>query len=256
MKPSRAGSSRVARREKKVVLKRAAEVCTAMGVQPYVLKFWEGEFPQLRRRLDNKRQYDATALRIAGEIHELVDVRGMTLAEARHVLSERWPDGAESPVAPHAKVGSPSQGATESADDQQQGEPVDDRLRRAEERIETLQGELRRLRTADTDRERLRREVERLRSELVGEADGDPTGRAESGAEVSGDEAVGPSGLLSEVDSALEEARRVSKAIDELLLSLTPSRTGSHRPESDESLGDEPGEATRPPGKRPGSRRA
>jgi hypothetical protein len=224
-------------------------------VQPYVLKFWEGEFPQLGRRIDSKRQYDATALRIAGEIHELVDVRGMTLAEARHVLSERWPDGVDAPVAPQGKAGPQKQEARESSDALQPGEPVDDRLKKAEERIETLQGELRRLRTADTDRERLRREVERLRRELVGEADGDTAGRTESGAEVSSDDTVVPSGLLGEVDAALEEARRVSRAIDELLVSLTPSRAGSQPSEPADCAGDEPGESAANPSQRPSSRR-
>lgn len=70
---------------------RPADVCAQLEIQPYVLKFWEGEFPQLGRRVGSKRQYDPQALEVAREICRMVQEESLTLAEARQFLEEKYP---------------------------------------------------------------------------------------------------------------------------------------------------------------------
>jgi DNA-binding transcriptional MerR regulator len=74
---------------------KAADVCQIAQVQPYVLRSWEKEFPDLG-------QPTPTGLRIYGRadvervlrIRELVYVEGLTLAGARRRLEEAEPDAA------------------------------------------------------------------------------------------------------------------------------------------------------------------
>jgi len=70
---------------------KAADICKELGIQSYVLKFWESEFPQLGKRLDEKRVYDAEAVEIAREIHRLIDLERCSLVEARRTIDDSHP---------------------------------------------------------------------------------------------------------------------------------------------------------------------
>ena len=78
---------------------KAADVCQLAQVQPYVLRSWEAEFPDLG-------QITAGGLRIYGRadvervlrIRELVYVEGLTLAGARRRLEETVDDLPTSPL--------------------------------------------------------------------------------------------------------------------------------------------------------------
>lgn len=68
---------------------KAADVCQIVQIQPYVLRTWEAEFPDLGQatpagaRVYTKRDVERVRL-----IHELVYGEGLTLAGARRRLEE------------------------------------------------------------------------------------------------------------------------------------------------------------------------
>jgi len=70
---------------------RAAAVCREFGLQPYVLRFWEGEIPQLGRRIGPKRLYGPVERRIVAELKRLIEGEGRTIAEARDRIATLFP---------------------------------------------------------------------------------------------------------------------------------------------------------------------
>ena len=69
---------------------RAAEVCDFAKVQPYVLRSWEGEFPDLgiARTAGGPRVYRRMDVEQVMRIKHLLLVEGLTLAGARRRLEE------------------------------------------------------------------------------------------------------------------------------------------------------------------------
>jgi DNA-binding transcriptional MerR regulator len=78
---------------------KAAEVCEAAEVQPYMLRSWEGEFPQLGQvpAGGGPRLYGRADVEMVLRIKSLVFGEGLTLAGARRRLEE-MADPAEPPV--------------------------------------------------------------------------------------------------------------------------------------------------------------
>lgn len=62
-----------------------------LGLKPFVLRFWETEFPMLKpiRTPKGQRLYTEEHLRLAREIQRLMHQEGMTLEGARRKLAER-----------------------------------------------------------------------------------------------------------------------------------------------------------------------
>lgn len=86
------------------------DVCRIADVQPYVLRYWESEFPSLAadRSLPGPRTYSARELRIIEVIKKLLYDEGYTIAGAKKKLEveleERPADGrAEETPAPRAR---------------------------------------------------------------------------------------------------------------------------------------------------------
>ena len=80
---------------------KAAEVCEIAKVQPYVLRTWEAEFPDLgvAKSAGSPRVYRRADVEQVVRIKHLLLVEGLTLAGARKKLSEDTaPVGADSPV--------------------------------------------------------------------------------------------------------------------------------------------------------------
>ena len=75
-----------------------AELC---GVEAYVLRFWESQFPQLKPNKSGtgQRLYRRRDVELALEIKRLVHAEGYTLAGARTVLDaeQRRPNGRHNP---------------------------------------------------------------------------------------------------------------------------------------------------------------
>ena len=74
-------------------LYKALEVCEATGLQPYVLRSWEKEFPGIgvQRSPESPRLYRQSDLEHVQRIKELVFAEGLTLAGARRRLEESAP---------------------------------------------------------------------------------------------------------------------------------------------------------------------
>jgi DNA-binding transcriptional MerR regulator len=95
--PENSGTSEIPNR----ALFKAAEVCEIVKVQPYVLRSWESEFPELgvAKTAGGPRVYRRADVERAMRIRHLLLVEGLTLAGARRRLEEE-----EAPVAADAPL--------------------------------------------------------------------------------------------------------------------------------------------------------
>ena len=78
---------------------KAAELCGIAGVQPYVLKSWEAEFPELtsKKRKDGSRVYGRPQVELVLQIKRLLFVDGLTLGAARRKLEKERQEHAPEP---------------------------------------------------------------------------------------------------------------------------------------------------------------
>jgi DNA-binding transcriptional MerR regulator len=69
------------------------EVSELCGVKPYVLRYWEQEFTQLKpmKRRGNRRYYQHHEVLLIRRIRELLYEQGFTISGARNRLSELAP---------------------------------------------------------------------------------------------------------------------------------------------------------------------
>jgi DNA-binding transcriptional MerR regulator len=85
----------------KRALFKSAEVCELLKVQPYVLRTWEAEFPDLgvAKAAGGPRVYRRQDVQQVLRIKDLLLVEGLTLAGARRRLEEELtPVGADAPA--------------------------------------------------------------------------------------------------------------------------------------------------------------
>jgi len=70
---------------------RIGEVSRIIGVEPYVLRYWENEFPQIRpNRADtNQRTYQKKDLEVIMEIKRLLYEEKLTIEGARQRLRQK-----------------------------------------------------------------------------------------------------------------------------------------------------------------------
>lgn len=70
---------------------RIGEVSRIVGVEPYVLRYWEGEFPRVRpaRADSNQRTYQRKDLELLLEIKRLLYEEKLTIKGARKRLQSR-----------------------------------------------------------------------------------------------------------------------------------------------------------------------
>ena len=75
------------------------EVSELCGVKPYVLRYWEQEFTQLKpvKRRGNRRYYQHHEVLLIRRIRDLLYEQGFTINGARHRLES---DALSSPTAP------------------------------------------------------------------------------------------------------------------------------------------------------------
>ncbi|MCH9648059.1 MAG: MerR family transcriptional regulator [Deltaproteobacteria bacterium] len=109
------------------------EACKEMDIQPYVLRYWETEFPALapNKSRSGQRVYSENELGIIRRIKELLYVEGYTIAGAKKRLDSELADGG--PLLREA------QGSDEEASASEESAPLDSELDTvAVERIKTL----------------------------------------------------------------------------------------------------------------------
>lgn len=86
-------------------LYKAAEVCDITGLQPYVLRSWEKEFPGIGiQKSADLRVYRQSDVDQVARIKELVFSEGLTLSGARRRLEASSPPPAATPDAEMAEV--------------------------------------------------------------------------------------------------------------------------------------------------------
>lgn len=100
---------------------RIGEVCRLVKLEPYVLRFWESEFPTLSpaKGANGRRMYRKKNVEMVVTIKDLLYERGFTIAGARKVLSSRKNDTAAAlpPVASSPKTqAQPARPAPEKLD--------------------------------------------------------------------------------------------------------------------------------------------
>lgn len=78
-------------------LLKAAEVCELTGLQPYVLRSWEKEFPGIgvQKSADSPRLYRQSDVEQVQRIKQLVFTEGLTLAGARRRIEDERPGAIE-----------------------------------------------------------------------------------------------------------------------------------------------------------------
>lgn len=83
-----------------------SEVAEMVGVKPYVLRFWEKEFPTLKPKKNNagNRMYQKKEIEFARQIKELLYERGFTIAGARTNLKTERKEARTNPHHPEATV--------------------------------------------------------------------------------------------------------------------------------------------------------
>src|SRR6478735_1916154 len=91
----------------KRALFKAAEVCDLLKLQPYVLRSWEAEFPDLgvAKSPGSPRVYRREDVEQVQKIKHLLLVEGLTLAGARRKLEEDAPPGGTDPAAIDELIG-------------------------------------------------------------------------------------------------------------------------------------------------------
>jgi DNA-binding transcriptional MerR regulator len=78
------------------------EVSDLCGVKPYVLRYWEQEFTQLKpmKRRGNRRYYQHHEVLLIRRIRELLYEQGFTISGARNRLSEMTQSRGDTDAAP------------------------------------------------------------------------------------------------------------------------------------------------------------
>lgn len=73
-----------------------SEVCERLGLEPHVLRYWEGEFPQLqpRKNRSGRRSYTHEDIAVAERIQFLVREEKFTIEGARQQM-ERHAGGGD-----------------------------------------------------------------------------------------------------------------------------------------------------------------
>ena len=89
------------------------EVSELCGVKPYVLRYWEQEFTQLKpmKRRGNRRYYQHHEVLLIRRIRELLYDQGFTISGARNRLSESATSRAAAAARDEAATPGPLNGA-------------------------------------------------------------------------------------------------------------------------------------------------
>lgn len=108
------------------------EVSVLCGVKPYVLRYWEQEFTQLKpvKRRGNRRYYQHHEVLLIRRIRELLYDQGFTISGARNRLAEQAPRAERSngDVVLAAEPGDDELGAAAQAEATTEGKAAPEKL--------------------------------------------------------------------------------------------------------------------------------
>ncbi len=99
------------------------EVSELCGVKPYVLRYWEQEFTQLRpvKRRGNRRYYQHHEVLLIRRIRELLYEQGFTISGARNRLSEVTPGRRHDDFVPPGQAAALTDSESDAAADDEPG---------------------------------------------------------------------------------------------------------------------------------------
>jgi DNA-binding transcriptional MerR regulator len=99
------------------------EVCKLANVQPYMLRFWGTEFPQLEagKSTTGQRLYSRDQVELILEIRRLLFDEGLTIAGARKKVAAMEEGGEVAPPAELEVELAPADAAPEAGDDDEEG---------------------------------------------------------------------------------------------------------------------------------------
>src|SRR3954464_892666 len=94
------------------------EVSELCGVKPYVLRYWEQEFTQLKpmKRRGNRRYYQHHEVLLIRRIRELLYEQGFTISGARNRLTDVAATRHELPSRPATEPGKAAPGTVDGGD--------------------------------------------------------------------------------------------------------------------------------------------
>jgi DNA-binding transcriptional MerR regulator len=94
------------------------EVSELCGVKPYVLRYWEQEFTQLKpmKRRGNRRYYQHHEVLLIRRIRELLYEQGFTISGARNRLTDVAATRQEAPARAPAEAAKTQRGAAHDGD--------------------------------------------------------------------------------------------------------------------------------------------
>ena len=92
------------------------EACKELGIQPYVLRYWETEFPALApsKSRSGQRVYSEKELEVIKRIKQLLYEEGYTIAGAKKKLETELVDGSLPDAAEPAEMATASEAAEEA----------------------------------------------------------------------------------------------------------------------------------------------
>jgi DNA-binding transcriptional MerR regulator len=130
-----AGTLGKARVQKRLYYK-IGEACKALGIQPYVLRYWETEFPALApsKSRSGQRVYSEKELEIIRRIKELLYSEGYTIAGAKKKLETELASGSLSGLEDGPASGGEAAQAAEPAEPAPPPPPVPSRRSRPQPR--------------------------------------------------------------------------------------------------------------------------
>ena len=104
---------------------RIGEACKQLDIQPYVLRYWETEFPVLspRKSKAGQRVYSEEELQLIQRIKQLLYEEGYTIAGAKKKLDAELAGGSLPPLAEDAAAGDEDEAAEEL--EETSAEPVE-----------------------------------------------------------------------------------------------------------------------------------
>ncbi|MCB1034936.1 MAG: MerR family transcriptional regulator [Acidobacteria bacterium] len=120
-------------RSKSRLYYKIGEACKKLGIQPYVLRYWETEFPALNpnKSKSGQRVYSVKELEIIQRIKELLYEEGYTIAGAKKRLETELSSG-------NLELGHGAPAKEAAASDSESGETEASLDTDAAERIKTL----------------------------------------------------------------------------------------------------------------------
>jgi DNA-binding transcriptional MerR regulator len=123
------------------------EACKVLDIQPYVLRYWETEFPALApsKSRSGQRVYSEKELAIIRRIKQLLYDEGYTIAGAKKKLEAELAEDGEPGLGDEGQAEDEAAAPTLATPAEREGEAAEERLRRLRAAVERALAQAREL---------------------------------------------------------------------------------------------------------------